>query len=81
MQWAAEHAMGAEVAHTLTPKAIEAALLWLVHEPVACLMSDALTRDALTRDDLAKRHVGKARRHDCSANGKWFADVAPDAIR
>lgn len=76
MQWAAEHAMGAEVACILTPKAIEAALLWLVHEPVACLMSDALTRD-----DLAKRHLGKARRHDCSANGKWFADVAPDAIR
>ena len=67
--------MCAKIAWILTPKAIEAILLRMIHKPIAGLMSDALTRN-----DIAKGHVRKARWHNSGINGERLTDVASDAV-
>ena len=66
--------MCAKVAWTLTPKAIEAILRPLIHEPIAVLMGNALAGN-----DFAKDHIRKARWHDSCTDQERLTDAATDA--
>jgi len=62
--------MRTKVAWVRTPEAIELIFLWLIYQPFAGMMSDALTGDA-----PPSNFVREPRRHYCGGDREWRAQV------
>ena len=67
--------MSAKVARALAPKAIEPIPVWLVHQPIAGSMGDALARDG-----GAKGRVRKARGHNRGGEREWLTRTPPNVL-